>query len=128
MGLEELPLDAQYATNPARVKHRVQLLEILQAKLRERSSCEWLAVLEGSGLAYEHAPFFSLSFFFFKKKNPPNQQLEDNGAESFTPPARWRGVGGGTPPSALSSRRQASCCCMAADVRAFGVDGLRHQN
>eukprot|EP00729_Bicosta_minor_P010617 gene10617-10511_t len=52
MGLEELPLDAQYATNPARVKHRVQLLEILQAKLRERSSCEWLEVLEGSGLAY----------------------------------------------------------------------------
>eukprot|EP00729_Bicosta_minor_P028828 gene28828-7653_t len=36
------------ATNPA----RVQLLEILQAKLRERSSCEWLEVLEGSGLAY----------------------------------------------------------------------------
>ena len=93
MGLEELPLDAQYATNPARVKHRVQLLEILQAKLRERSSCEWLAVLEGSGLAYEHAPFFSLSFFFFfiKKKIP---QTNNSRTMARGPSLRPRDGGG----------------------------------
>jgi len=52
MGMEQLPLDQQYSTNPSRVKHRVKLLEMLQARLNEHTSSEWLTMLDGSGLAY----------------------------------------------------------------------------
>jgi succinate--hydroxymethylglutarate CoA-transferase len=52
MELSELPVLEKYRTNPARVKHRVELLAILQERLSSRSSAEWLDALDGSGLAY----------------------------------------------------------------------------
>ena len=52
MGMEHLPLDPKYSTNPSRVQNRVGLLEMLQARLNKNTSSEWLSLLDGSGLAY----------------------------------------------------------------------------
>lgn len=42
IGLPELADDQRFATNPARVMHRAELIEILQAALAKRSVREWL--------------------------------------------------------------------------------------
>ena len=52
MDLETLSADERFATNPLRVQHRDVLLEILQDRLDEHTSAEWLELLDGSGLAY----------------------------------------------------------------------------
>jgi hypothetical protein len=51
MGLNELASDPKYATNPARVAQRVELLQILQKRLAEDTTDTWLTILDGSGLA-----------------------------------------------------------------------------
>jgi crotonobetainyl-CoA:carnitine CoA-transferase CaiB-like acyl-CoA transferase len=45
-GLEALPADPRYATNPARVSHRDELVALIAARLATRPAAEWLAALE----------------------------------------------------------------------------------
>jgi len=45
IGLPELAGDSRFATNPDRVANRVELVEALSARLRERPRADWLEVL-----------------------------------------------------------------------------------
>jgi len=45
-GLDSLPADPRYATNPGRVAHRDELVAIIAARLATRPAGEWLAALE----------------------------------------------------------------------------------
>lgn len=49
-GRPELAADERYATNPARVAHRVELVAIVADLLKSRSSRDWLDALEGVGV------------------------------------------------------------------------------
>ena len=46
IGLPALATDPRYATNPARVAHRDELVAKIAARLAERPGADWLAVLE----------------------------------------------------------------------------------
>jgi crotonobetainyl-CoA:carnitine CoA-transferase CaiB-like acyl-CoA transferase len=50
MQLGELARDPQFATNQARVAHRVILIDTLNAATRTRTTAEWVAVLENAGV------------------------------------------------------------------------------
>jgi formyl-CoA transferase len=47
-GLASLATDARYATNPARVSHRDELVAIIAGRLATRPAAEWLAALEAA--------------------------------------------------------------------------------
>lgn len=49
-GLSELAADPRFATNPMRVENREELVPILAGRLAERSSGEWLKLLEEGGV------------------------------------------------------------------------------
>jgi crotonobetainyl-CoA:carnitine CoA-transferase CaiB-like acyl-CoA transferase len=50
LGLDELTADARFLTNPARVRHRAELIALLEPPLRERSTEELLATLIEAGI------------------------------------------------------------------------------
>eukprot|EP00041_Stephanoeca_diplocostata_P016890 m.334964 g.334964 ORF g.334964 m.334964 type:complete len:498 (-) comp20518_c0_seq3:350-1843(-) len=50
--LESLAANEQFATNPQRVVHRVELIRILSECFRTRTTSEWCDVLATSGLAF----------------------------------------------------------------------------
>lgn len=45
LGLPELAVDSRYATNPGRVQHRAELVEVLKTATRRKTSGEWLETL-----------------------------------------------------------------------------------
>ncbi|NJD87380.1 MAG: CoA transferase [Betaproteobacteria bacterium] len=47
-GLDALPADPRYSTNPGRVAHRDELVAIIAARLATRPAAEWLAALEAA--------------------------------------------------------------------------------
>jgi crotonobetainyl-CoA:carnitine CoA-transferase CaiB-like acyl-CoA transferase len=47
-GLDDLAADPRYATNPARVSHRDELVAIIAGRLATRAASEWLAALEAA--------------------------------------------------------------------------------
>ena len=47
-GLEALAADPRYATNPARVAHRDELVAVIAGRLATRPAAEWLAALEAA--------------------------------------------------------------------------------
>jgi crotonobetainyl-CoA:carnitine CoA-transferase CaiB-like acyl-CoA transferase len=47
---EEWAYDPRFATNPARVKHRDQLIPMIEAHLTHRTAGEWLALFEAAGI------------------------------------------------------------------------------
>ncbi|MBP2231013.1 crotonobetainyl-CoA:carnitine CoA-transferase CaiB-like acyl-CoA transferase [Azospirillum agricola] len=49
-GRPELAKDERYATNPARVAHRKELVPLLEEIVRTRDSADWLAALETVGV------------------------------------------------------------------------------
>ncbi|WP_448207245.1 CaiB/BaiF CoA transferase family protein [Azospirillum sp. sgz302134] len=49
-GRPELAQDERYATNPARVAHRKELVAILELLLEQRTSRDWLSALEAVGV------------------------------------------------------------------------------
>lgn len=49
-GRPELAQDERYATNPARVAHRKELVAILELLLEQRTSRDWLGALEAVGV------------------------------------------------------------------------------
>ena len=48
LGLPELATDPRFTTNGDRVEHRLELRPILAARLAERSSADWMVVLEAA--------------------------------------------------------------------------------
>ena len=50
IGLDELAGDERFATNAGRVEHRTELVAQLARRFRERSSAEWVAVLDAAGV------------------------------------------------------------------------------
>jgi crotonobetainyl-CoA:carnitine CoA-transferase CaiB-like acyl-CoA transferase len=50
IGLEELPEDPRFATNAARVENRVELIPVLQERLRDRPAEDWVAALDAAGV------------------------------------------------------------------------------
>ena len=48
--LDELAGDERYATNAGRVEHRTELVAQLARRFHERSSAEWVAVLDAAGV------------------------------------------------------------------------------
>ena len=51
IGLPGLATDPRFASNPDRVAHREELLPPIRAQLAERSSADWLRILEGIPVA-----------------------------------------------------------------------------
>ncbi|GAA4341326.1 CaiB/BaiF CoA-transferase family protein [Pigmentiphaga soli] len=49
-GRPELADDPRFATNPARVRHRAQLVPLLAEMIRRRSKREWIELLEAGGV------------------------------------------------------------------------------
>lgn len=49
-GLDTLPTDALFASNPARIAHRDALVEIIAAVMRNRTTDAWIAALETAGV------------------------------------------------------------------------------
>ncbi len=49
-GRPDLAADARYATNPARVAHRAELVAVIEALMAERDSRDWLDALEAVGV------------------------------------------------------------------------------
>lgn len=50
LGLSDVPLDPRFASNPQRVKHRDEVLELLSSRLRSKGAEEWLSALEKAGV------------------------------------------------------------------------------
>jgi crotonobetainyl-CoA:carnitine CoA-transferase CaiB-like acyl-CoA transferase len=50
LGLQELPRDERFATNPARVENRAELVPLLRDRLLERSAEEWVEALDAAGV------------------------------------------------------------------------------
>ena len=50
IGLDELAADERFATNAGRVEHRTELVAQLARRFHERSSAEWVAVLDAAGV------------------------------------------------------------------------------
>ena len=50
LGREELARDERFATNPARVENRAELIPLLAERLRERSAEDWVAALDAAGV------------------------------------------------------------------------------
>ncbi|HZM60996.1 MAG TPA: CaiB/BaiF CoA-transferase family protein [Vicinamibacterales bacterium] len=49
-GLQQLPTDSRFATNPARVEHRIELAAQLEPVLTQHSRKHWIAVLTEAGV------------------------------------------------------------------------------
>lgn len=52
LGQSELATDIRFVDNSARVQNRLELKELYEPVFRKRTTQEWLAVLEGSGMPY----------------------------------------------------------------------------
>lgn len=52
LGRKELAEDERFVDNDLRVKHRVELKQILDQSFAGKTTDEWLAVFEGSGMPY----------------------------------------------------------------------------
>jgi formyl-CoA transferase/CoA:oxalate CoA-transferase len=50
LGLDRLVDDPRFATNPARVEHRDQLLPVIEATLATRSADDWAKLLAAAGV------------------------------------------------------------------------------
>ena len=50
LGKEELAGDERFATNPARVENRAELIPLLAERLRERPAEDWVEALDGAGV------------------------------------------------------------------------------
>ena len=50
LDLAPLGADPRFATNPARLEHRDELVALLAARLRERPAAEWLGRLDAVGV------------------------------------------------------------------------------
>ncbi len=50
IGAPEWPADARFATNPARVRHRDLMVEMITARLAARTAVQWLSLLEPAGV------------------------------------------------------------------------------
>ena len=50
LGLDELAADEHFATNPARVENRRELIPLLAERLRERSAEDWVGALDAAGV------------------------------------------------------------------------------
>lgn len=50
VGLEWLPADERFASNAARVGHRDELVQLLEARLKERPAGQWVALFERAGV------------------------------------------------------------------------------
>ena len=50
LGQPELAADVRFATNPARIEHRQQLLSLLEPVFRQRTAGEWLELLSAAGV------------------------------------------------------------------------------
>ena len=62
IGLEKLPDDPRFATNPDRVKNRNELIPVLEKLFTQRSRDEWLKILTESRLPA--GPVYSMSEIF----------------------------------------------------------------
>lgn len=52
IGLPRLLDDDRFATNALRVQHRAELVPVLEARLSESGTAEWLRTLQGAGFPY----------------------------------------------------------------------------
>ena len=50
LGLDDLRADERFATNPARVENRRELIPLLAERLRERSAEDWVEALDAAGV------------------------------------------------------------------------------
>ena len=50
LGAEDLATDSRFETNASRVKHREQLMPLLEEKMRQKTMAEWLTLFEKEGI------------------------------------------------------------------------------
>ncbi|MFO7245336.1 MAG: CaiB/BaiF CoA-transferase family protein [Bacillota bacterium] len=61
-GFEDLLEDPRYATNSDRVQHRDELLAILEERMKQRTTAQWIALLDEAGVPA--GPIYRLSELF----------------------------------------------------------------
>jgi crotonobetainyl-CoA:carnitine CoA-transferase CaiB-like acyl-CoA transferase len=54
--------DARFATNPERVRHRAELIPLVEQAMRQRTTAEWVRLLEQAGVP--HAPLWTYAELF----------------------------------------------------------------
>ena len=52
LGKAQWTQDKRFATNSARVEHRVELERLIEAETRKKTTSRWLQLLDGSGMPY----------------------------------------------------------------------------
>ena len=62
VAVPELQADARFATNPDRVRHRAELVPLIEAAIRTRTTAGWQAALEQAGVP--HAPLWTYADLF----------------------------------------------------------------
>ena len=90
-GRAEVARDERYATNPARVQRRDELVPVIAGWMRERSTAEWIARLEPN--AVPCAPILELPEVF---RHPQvvsrGMQIERDGVPMVAAPMRFDGA------------------------------------
>jgi crotonobetainyl-CoA:carnitine CoA-transferase CaiB-like acyl-CoA transferase len=49
-GLEHVPVDPRFATNPVRIEHRAALTDIIATAMSQRTTAAWIAALDVAGV------------------------------------------------------------------------------
>lgn len=62
LGMPEMASDAKFATNPQRVAHREELIDIISRRMKEKASGEWRSLLQKAGIP--HGPINDLQRLF----------------------------------------------------------------
>lgn len=52
LGFPEWKCDSRFVTNSDRVKHRTDIDELIENTTKQKTTQEWLEILEGSGMPY----------------------------------------------------------------------------
>src|SRR5690606_40240880 len=61
-GYDDLASDPRYATSADRVRNREELLAVLEERIRQRTTSEWIALLDEAGVPA--GPIYRLSELF----------------------------------------------------------------
>ena len=90
-GRPELAADARYATNPARVERRAELVPVLAEWMLERTTAEWTALLEPN--AVPCAPILNIDQVFeHRQVRERGLRIERDGVPMVASPMRLDGA------------------------------------
>ncbi|KAJ5814243.1 uncharacterized protein N7503_000993 [Penicillium pulvis] len=82
LGLDSLPLDERFATNPSRVENRDALTPIFNEVFAKKTTAEWMEVFEGTGLPF--APINNMEGTFSHRQTSARHMVAQVPIEAAT--------------------------------------------